>query len=155
MRDKNPHQERSYEILNPQRAISPIRGRRANHHRWLGAASLFERHHPHGAAVCLQYPVELASVQLRVSGTVTDDDGVPVSGVSVRIYRGYPSGPPSSAVTDDEGVYRISFLSGEGMSAFTVKEGFLSAWQFHPIATASDLRWDLRIHRLPIRTDGK
>src|SRR6185436_19093218 len=36
--------------------------------------------------------------RVRVSGTVTNEDGLPVSGVIVRVYRGTPNGRSVTAI---------------------------------------------------------
>lgn len=90
--------------------------------------------------------------QLRVFGTVTDENGVPVAGVIVRVYPTTPSGQPSSTVSDASGFYRVSLPSADGLAAFTEKDGYRSAWHTHFRAHATELRWDLRISRIPKKT---
>lgn len=87
------------------------------------------------------------STQLRVFGTVTDDDGAPVAGVKVMIYS-WPNGGTSSAVTDNMGFYSTSFFSASGISAFTEKEGYESAWHSRNNSRTLDGQFDLRIHRI-------
>ena len=84
--------------------------------------------------------------RVRVSGTVTNENGVPVAGVIVRLYRGTPNSRPVTTVTDATGFYSVSFLSAADMWAFTVKEGYRSAWQSREIAGRAVFRWDLRIY---------
>ena len=86
--------------------------------------------------------------RVRVSGTVTNDDGLPVSGVIVRVYRGTPNGRVVTAVTGATGSYSVSLLSATDFWAFTVKEGYRSAWQSREIAGQMVFRWDLRIFHL-------
>jgi hypothetical protein len=89
-----------------------------------------------------------APAQLRVSGTVTDDDGMPVAGAKVTLYRWTTVGEPCSVVTDSKGFYSVSLVSAAGISAFTEKAGYESTWQSRSIALAADLQLDLRIHRI-------
>jgi len=87
------------------------------------------------------------STQLRVSGTVTDDEGLPVAGVKVMVFRSTTSGSPSSAVTDSKGHYSISLLSADLISALTEKQGYESKWHTRSTSGAADVQFDLRIHR--------
>jgi hypothetical protein len=83
----------------------------------------------------------------RIFGIVTDDDGIPVSGVKVTLYRYVNGLTTSSTVTDTMGFYSISFGSGAGMSLLTEKAGYESKW--HSRGNPSgDVQFDLRIHRL-------
>lgn len=84
--------------------------------------------------------------QIRVSGTVTDDDGVPVSGVILKVTPW--NGQPLSAVTDGTGFYRISVLPAAGISVLTEKEGYVSAMHTHTLTRGNDFQWDLRIYRI-------
>src|SRR5689334_3430797 len=59
-------------------------------------------------------PTTPAAIQLLVTGTVTDDEGTPVSGARVILYRWMVSENPHTAVTDNAGLYSISFLSAPG-----------------------------------------
>jgi len=89
-----------------------------------------------------------APAQLRVSGTVTDDDGMPVAGAKVSVYRWTAVGEPCSVLTDSKGFYSVSLVSAAGISAFTEKSGYESTWQSRSIALAAALQLDLRIHRI-------
>jgi hypothetical protein len=84
--------------------------------------------------------------QIRVSGTVTDDDGAPVAGVTVSFYRMSSNGRAGSAVSDDKGFYSASVSSGFDVLALTTKEGFASAWHNHSVG-AADFQWNLSIYR--------
>lgn len=86
--------------------------------------------------------------QLRVSGTVTDDDGMPVAGAKVTVYRWTTVGEPCSVVTDSKGFYSVSLVAAAGISAFIEKSGYESTWQSRSIALAAALQLDLRIHRI-------
>lgn len=87
--------------------------------------------------------------QIRVSGTVVDDDGAPVPGVIVTILRWAPNGWPLTTVTDDRGFYSVSVLSAAGISARTEKEGYVSATHTHTLSRETAFQWDLRIYRMP------
>jgi hypothetical protein len=88
-------------------------------------------------------------IQARASGTVTDDEGVPVAGVKVTICSWTAAGQPcSAAFTDSRGFYSISFVSTAGVSARTEKAGYESAWHSLSISAAADFQFDLRIHRI-------
>ena len=87
--------------------------------------------------------------QVRVSGTVTDQDAFPVSGVKVSVYRSSPNGRSISTLTDDTGFYSVSLLSAEDIFAHVEKEGYRSAWVSRGIAAGSSFAWDLRIYRMP------
>jgi len=87
-----------------------------------------------------------ARTQLRVFGTVTDDEGKAVAGVNVTIYS-WPNGGTSSAVTDNMGFYSSSFMPASGISAFTEKVGYESEWHVRNNAPTLDGQFDLRIHR--------
>jgi len=85
--------------------------------------------------------------QLRLTGTVTNEDGAPVSGVSVKIYR-WPSGPQTvTTFTDSDGTYDVSLLSSTGVSAFTEKAGYQSEWHNLDVSRGIYFQWDLKIHR--------
>lgn len=83
-----------------------------------------------------------ARAQIRISGTVTDDDGAPVGGVTVSARGMF------FVVTDNTGFYSVSTLSGLEIVALTTKEGYVSGWHSHSTGRA-DLQWDLRIYRMP------
>lgn len=83
----------------------------------------------------------------RIFGTVTDDNGVPVAGVKVTLYR-YTNGlTTSSTVTDTMGFYSLSFGSGAGLSLLTEKAGYESKWHSRG-SPSGDVQFDLRIHRI-------
>ncbi len=85
----------------------------------------------------------------RVSGTVTDDDGVVVAGVKVTVCSWTASGQPCSAtLTDNIGFYSISFVSTAGVTVRTEKAGYESAWHNLSRPPGADIRFDLRIHRI-------
>ena len=87
--------------------------------------------------------------RLRVTGTVTDDEGVPVAGVNVTVCSWTAVGQPCSAtVTDSMGFYSLPFVSTAGVAAHTEKEGYESAWHSLSVTAAADLLFDLRIHRI-------
>ncbi len=86
--------------------------------------------------------------QSGVFGTVTDDEGMPVAGVKVTLYRWPNGGPPQSGVTDSMGIYRISSPSGGGISVLAEKEGYESKWRSLTNPSAADFPFDLRIHRI-------
>ena len=66
--------------------------------------------------------------------------------MTVKVYRGTPGGRHVDAVTDATGSYSVSFLSATDVWAFTVKDGYRSAWQSHEIGGRMVFRWDLRIY---------
>ena len=84
---------------------------------------------------------------IRVSGRVTDDDGVAVAGVKLTVYRWPAAGPSFVAFTDNTGFYSISFVPSAGMSIFAEKDGYESAWHVRS-SPAADFQFDLRIHRI-------
>lgn len=86
--------------------------------------------------------------QIRVSGTVTNDDGAPVAGVIINVYSLPCRNRVASVVSDDAGFYSIRVRSGVDMIVSTEKAGYASVWLNHSIG-ASDLQWDLRIYRTP------
>jgi hypothetical protein len=86
--------------------------------------------------------------RLRVTGTVTDDDGAPVGGVKVTVCSWTAVGPCSATVTDSEGFYSSSFVLAAGVSARTEKEGYESKWHSRNTPFASDFRFDFQIHRI-------
>ncbi len=79
---------------------------------------------------------------------MTDDEGAPIAGVRLTVYRWPAGGPPRTAVTDSKGFYSISFVSGAGIAALTEKEGYESRWHTRSISPAADFQFDLRIHRI-------
>ena len=86
--------------------------------------------------------------EIRVSGTVRDDDGVPVAGARVTLYRWTPTGDPRSTLTDGKGFYSMPFVGAIGISAVAEKEGFERTWRSQNISRSGDLQFDLKIHRL-------
>lgn len=90
--------------------------------------------------------VAAAVFRVRVTGTVTNEEGLSVPGVIVKVYRGTPTARPVSVVTNATGSYSVSFLSAANIWTFTVKEGYRSAWQSHEVAGRMVFRWDLRIY---------
>ena len=88
-----------------------------------------------------------ASTQLRVAGTVTDDAGAPVAGVKVTVYTWSNGLSSTSALTDDMGIYTVSFASAAGISAFTEKVGYESKWHTSSASATGYLKFDLRIQR--------
>ena len=89
-----------------------------------------------------------APATIRVWGIVTDDDGAPLEGVIVSIFRRSTFEQPLSVVSDNAGLYSVSVLAGPGLLVLTTKEGYLSAWHSHSIDGA-DLQFDLRVYRSP------
>jgi hypothetical protein len=99
-------------------------------------------------------------VPVQLSGVATDDDGAPVSGVTVFVYpRGArtPSGDVVTTVTDGSGRYSITFNSSQlipdlVVSVHTEKSGYESADYYNgPISRlpgASAFVRDLRIYRI-------
>ena len=92
-------------------------------------------------------PSGIETTQLRVFGTVTDDDNRPVAGVKVTVCGWTAAGPCSSTVTDSNGFYSAPFVSAPGVSARTEKPGYESKWHSRNIASGADYHFDLRIHR--------
>ncbi len=101
-------------------------------------------------------PASPAFTQGRVSGTVTNDEGVAVAGVKVTVYSWPNGGPASLAITDGMGFYSVSFLPASGISsisgtsgisAFTEKSGYESKWHTRSGSVATGFQFDLRIHR--------
>jgi hypothetical protein len=89
-----------------------------------------------------------APTSLRVTGTVTDDNGAPVADAKVTVYRWTASGDPRSVVTDGNGFFSISVAAAEGISAIAEKAGYEAKWQSRSISREADCRFDLRMHRL-------
>jgi hypothetical protein len=85
---------------------------------------------------------------IRVSGRVTNDEGVAVAGVKLTVSRWPTGGPPYLAVTDNTGFYSISFVPAAGISVFTEKDGYESASHSHTTSPGYDFQFDLRIHRI-------
>lgn len=101
-----------------------------------------------GTPASVSRPSGAGTTQLRLSGTVTDDDGVRVAGVRVTVCSWTAVGPCSATVTDSEGFYTISFVPASGISVRTEKDGYESKWESRNIASGGYLRFDLRIHRI-------
>jgi hypothetical protein len=81
---------------------------------------------------------------------VTDNDGTPVPGVVVTIYRWMAVLDPGLAViTDDRGFYSMSFPSAAGISILVSKNGYASGWHTHLIGGEGDFQLDVRIYRMP------
>ena len=91
--------------------------------------------------------------QVRISGTVTNDEGAPVSGVIVKVFHWTATGSPVSAVSDGSGLYNVSISSNDGFSLVTQKDGYVSAWQSHRITNERELQLDIRIFRI-LRKNG-
>jgi len=89
-----------------------------------------------------------APASVRVSGTVTDDNGMPVADAKVTVYRWSAAGEPRSTVTDSKGFYSISVAWADGISAIAQKDGYESTWHSRSLSPAADCQFDLRINRI-------
>lgn len=101
-----------------------------------------------GQATSTQGAPIVTTGAIRVSGTVTDDDGVPVAGVKVTVYRWTPTGEPHSAVSDDNGFYSVPFIYGDGISALAEKQGYERTWRSQSLSAGLPLPFDIRINRV-------
>ncbi|MEO8577754.1 MAG: carboxypeptidase-like regulatory domain-containing protein [Gemmatimonadales bacterium] len=79
---------------------------------------------------------------------MTDDDGGPVAGARVTVYRWTSTGEPHSTVTDANGFYSVPFVAGYGVSALAEKEGYERTWRSQSTSRPAYLQFDIRIHRV-------
>ena len=86
--------------------------------------------------------------EIRISGTVTDDKGVPIAGARVTVYRWTPQGEPRFTFTDGQGYYSIPIVSAAGISAWPEKQGYESKWHSHSLPFPSHFQFDLQMHRI-------
>jgi hypothetical protein len=105
---------------------------------------------PTGPSSASNAPVA-GRAEVRVSGTVTDDNGAPVSGVILKVYSWGPANvQPVTRISSGSGFYSITVPSSAAISIFAEKQGYASAWHSRTgfqNALATVLKWDLQIYR--------